>query len=131
MQVQEWKEKAVSSESKTKELEAELSMVRGDLERLRKEQNVVKGGKHIPVETQNELEKRIVVCSSKKNSNFTENSKHSDVPRSVERKAHGGFLAPKRSPLRDIGNSSLLMRQNGKAVFPLRCHLSSDVEKVH
>jgi len=136
-QVQEWKEKADSSESKTKELEAELSMVRDDLERLKKEQNVVKGTKclPIPVDTQNELEKRIVVCSSKKNGNFTENSKHSDVLRSGERKTHGGnggFLAPKRSPLRDIGNnSSLLMRQNGKAVFPLRCQISSDVEKIH
>jgi len=123
-QVQEWKEKAVSSESKTKEVEAELSMVRSDLERLRKEQNAVKGTKWLPfpMEAQNELEKRIVVCSSNKSNNVTENRKHSDVLRSGERKTHGGsggFLAPKRSPLRDIGNSSLLMRQNGKAVFPL------------
>ncbi|KAK7341235.1 hypothetical protein VNO80_24161 [Phaseolus coccineus] len=134
--VQEWKEKAVSSESKTKEVEAELSMVRGDLERLRKEQNAVKGTKWLPspVEAQNELEKRIVVCSSNKNNNVTENRKHSDVLRNGERKTHGGsggLLAPKRSPLGDIGNSSLLMRQNGKAIFPLRCHLSSDVEKIH
>ncbi|TKY67830.1 Myosin-related isoform 1 [Spatholobus suberectus] len=134
--VQEWKQKALSSESKTNELEAELSTLRGDLERLRKEQNAVKGTKcsPIPVDTQNELEKRIVVCCSKENNNVTENSKHNDILRNAERKAHaarGGFLAPKRSPLRDIGNSSLLMRQNGKAVFPLRCHLSSDVEKIY
>ncbi|KAL2988529.1 hypothetical protein AAZX31_11G091600 [Glycine max] len=127
--VQEWKEKALSSENKTNEVEAELSVLRGDLERLRKEQNAAKGTKclSIPVDTQNELEKRIVVCNSKEKN---------DVLRSGERKAHGGrrgggFLAPKRSPLRDIGNSSssLLMKQNnnGKAVFPLRCHLSSDV----
>lgn len=104
---------------------------------MKKEQNVVKGakGSPIPVDTQNELEKRIVVCSSKENNKVTENTKHKDVLRNGERKTHGaasgGSLAPKRSPLGDIGNSSLLMRQNGKAVFPLRCHLSSDVEKIH
>ena len=74
----------------------------------------------------NELEKRIVVCNSKEKNDFL---------RSGERKGHGcrrggGFLALKRSPLQDIGNSSsLLMKQNnnGKVVFPLRWHLSSDV----
>ncbi|RDX80128.1 hypothetical protein CR513_39353, partial [Mucuna pruriens] len=130
--VQEWKQKALSFESKTNEVEAELSTLRSDLEKLRKEQNAAKGTKcsPIPVDTQNELEKRVVVCCSKENNNVTENSKHNG-----ERKPHaarGGFLAPKRSPLRDIANSSsLLVRQNGKAVFPLRCHLSSDVEKTY
>ncbi|KAH1219857.1 hypothetical protein GmHk_12G033681 [Glycine max] len=110
--VQEWKEKALSSESKTNELEAELSVLRGD---LRKEQTAAKGIKcsPTPVDTQNELEKRIVVCSSKEKNKVTENSKHNDV----SRKAHGGrggdgLLVPKRSPLRDIGNSSLLITQN-------------------
>ncbi|XP_020215056.1 vimentin [Cajanus cajan] len=125
--VHEWKEKALSSESKTNELEAELSILRGDLEKLKKEQNAVKGTKcsAVPIDTHNELEKRIVVCCSKENNNITENSKkHDDVLKNGERKAHGGrggFLAPKRSPLGEIGN--------GKAVFPLRCHLSS--EKIH
>ena len=110
--MQEWKEKALSSESKTNELEAELSVLRGD---LRKEQTAAKGIKcsPTPVDTQNELEKRIVVCSSKEKNKVTENSKHNDV----SRKAHGGrggdgLLVPKRSPLRDIGNSSLLITQN-------------------
>lgn len=135
-QVQDWRQRALSSESKKNELEAKLSALRGDLERLRREQNAsVQGTKcsPIPLDTQNELEKRIVVCCSKENSSVvTEDSKQNEVLRNGERKTHaasarGGCLAPKRSPFRDIGNSSLLTRQNGKAVFPLHCHLSSNV----
>lgn len=113
-------------------------MLSGDLERLRKEQNSVQGSKcsSIPLDTQNEFEKRVVVCCSKENNSIvTENSKHNEGMRNGERKAHagrGGFQAPKRSPFQDIGNSSLLMKQNGgKAVFPLHCHLSSNVEKFY
>ncbi|KAG5059754.1 hypothetical protein JHK85_000798 [Glycine max] len=51
--VQEWKEKTLSSENKTNEVEAELSVLHDDLERLRKEQNVAKGTKclSIPMDT--------------------------------------------------------------------------------
>ncbi|KAK7404310.1 hypothetical protein VNO78_05099 [Psophocarpus tetragonolobus] len=110
-EVQEWKQKALSYESKTNEVEAELGILRGDVERLRKEQNAVKESKSsISVEKQNELEKRIVVCCSKENNN-----------NNGERKPHSGRV--KQSPLGDIGNSSsslTMMRLNGKAVFPLR-----------
>ncbi|KAK7312165.1 hypothetical protein VNO77_35826 [Canavalia gladiata] len=134
--VQEWRQRALSSEGKTNELEAKLSVVCGDLEKLRKEQNATQGTKcsPIPLDSQNELEKRIVVCCSKENNNVTENSKHNEALRNGERKVHAtrvGILAPKRSPFRDIGNSSSLMRQNGKAVFPLHCHISADVEKIY
>ncbi|OIW05588.1 hypothetical protein TanjilG_23374 [Lupinus angustifolius] len=137
--VQEWRQRAVSSESKAKELEAKLSMLSGELESLRKEKNAVQGTtmSPIPPDTQNELEKRIVVCCSKENSKVTENSNRNEVLRNAERRpAHAArgvrFLAPKRSPFQDIGNnSSLSMRQNGKTVFPLYCYLSSDVEKTH
>lgn len=134
-QVQEWRQRALSSESKTNELEAKISVLSGDLERLRKEQNALRATKcsPIPLDTQNELEKRVVVCSSKENSHVMENSKHKEVLGNGERKGHatiGGVLATKRSPFRDIGNSSLLMKQNGKAVFPLHSHLSSNVEKI-
>ncbi|CAK8576944.1 unnamed protein product [Lathyrus sativus] len=139
--VQEWKQKAVSSESKKNELEEKLSMLCGDLERFRNEQNAVKETKcsSTPLDTQNEFEKRIVVCSTKENSsNVGENRKHREVTMNGERKTHavsarGGLLAPKRSPFRDIGNnSSLLTRpQNGKAVFPLHCHLSSNTAKTN
>ncbi|KAK7258132.1 hypothetical protein RIF29_32607 [Crotalaria pallida] len=135
--VQEWRQRAVSSESKTNELEAKISMLNVELESLRKEKNAVEGTKCSPIpplDSQNELEKRIVVCSSKENSYITENCKHTEVLGTRERKAHaarGGFQAAKRSPFQDIGNSSLTMTQYGKAVFPLHCHLSSNVEKTH
>jgi small subunit ribosomal protein S2e len=139
-QVQEWKQRALSSESKKDELEAKLSVVYGDLEKLRNEQNAVKGTKCLSnaLDMQNEFEKHIVVFSSKENSsNVTENRKRSEVLRNGERKTHatsvrGGSLVPKRPPFRDIGNnSSLSMRENGKAVFPLHCHLSSNAEKTY
>ncbi|CAL5212701.1 unnamed protein product [Lathyrus oleraceus] len=139
--VQEWKQRALSSESKKNELEEKLSMLYGDLERFRSEQNAVKETKcsSTPLDTQNEFEKRIVVCSTKENSSsVAENRKHREVLRNGERKTHaasarGGLLAPKRSPFRDIGNNSSLLtkHQNGKAVFPLHCHLSSNTEKTY
>lgn len=150
-QVQEWKQRALSSESKKNELEEKLSMLSGDLERFRIEQNAVKETKcsSVLLDTQNEFEKRIVVCSTKESSStvaenrkhsstVTENRKHIEVLRNGERKPHavsarGGLLAPKRSPFRDIGNNSSLLtrQQNGKAVFPLHCHLSSNAEKTY
>ncbi|KAK7264037.1 hypothetical protein RJT34_31639 [Clitoria ternatea] len=126
--VQEWRHKALSYESKTNEIEAKLCVFRGDLERLRKEQNDAEGSKCSAI-PHNELEKRIVVCCSKENNNCKENSKHNnDVLRKVERKSHVGRGGGLRSPFGDIGNS-LLMKQNGKAVFPLHCHLSSNGDK--
>ncbi|CAL0329369.1 unnamed protein product [Lupinus luteus] len=130
--LQEWRQKAVASESKTNELEEKISMLNGELESLRKEKNAVHGTKCSaipPLDTHNELEKRIVVCSSK------ENSKHNEVLRNGESRSHaadrGGFQATKRSPFQDIGNnSSFSMRQNGNLVFPSHCHLSSNVEKT-
>ncbi|KAL5054899.1 hypothetical protein RYX36_035581, partial [Vicia faba] len=139
--VQEWKQRALSSESKKNELEEKLSMLCGDLERFRSEQNAVKETKRssVPLDTQNEFEKRIVVCSTKENiSNVAENRKHSEILRNGERKTHttsarGGLVVPKRSPFRDIGNNSSLLtrQQNAKAVFPLHCHLSSNAEKTY
>ncbi|CAJ2679788.1 unnamed protein product [Trifolium pratense] len=111
---QEWKQRALSSESKKDELEAKLSIVYGDLEKLRNEQNAVKGTKcsSNALDTQNEFEKHIVVFSSKENSsNVADNRKCSEVLRNGERKTHaanarGGFLVPKRPPFRDIRNNS-------------------------
>ncbi|OIV99626.1 hypothetical protein TanjilG_17436 [Lupinus angustifolius] len=130
--VQEWRQRAVASESKTNELEEKISLLNGELESLRKEKNAVHGTKCSPtppLDTQNVSEKRVVVCNSK------ENRKHNEVLRNGESRSHaaarGGFQATKRSPLQDIGNnSSLSMRQNGKVVSPLHCHLSSNVEKT-
>ncbi|KAI4306721.1 hypothetical protein L6164_029975 [Bauhinia variegata] len=127
--VQEWRERALSSEDKTNKLQAELSMLRGDLEMSRKEQNL-DSQRNIcspnSSDMQNELEKRVLVCCMKEN-NHTIDNKQNEKLKDGERIVHptvGSIMASKRSPFRDIGNTSLLIRQNGKAVFPLHCHLS-------
>lgn len=132
--VQEWKQKASSSESKANELQAQMTVLRGELEWTRKEQNSVvtrtKGSPGISQDAQNEMEKRVLVCRLKEN-HLTDDNASKEVLREGRRKVHassGGFLAPKRSPFRDIGNSSLLMRQNSKAIFPLHSPLPSSTE---
>ncbi|KAF7831879.1 myosin-10 isoform X3 [Senna tora] len=117
--VQEWKQRALSSETKTNELEAKLSVLRLDLETLRKDHNTdVQPAKYSPVssETQTELEKRILVCYSKENNSHTNANNHKKNEVSIregERTygTRGAFFAPKRRPFRDVKNSSsLLMR---------------------
>ncbi|XP_075634749.1 uncharacterized protein LOC142607207 isoform X2 [Castanea sativa] len=132
--VQEWRQKAQSSESKANELQAQMSVLHGELERMRKEQNSVvtrtKSSPGITQDAQNEMEKRVLVCRLKENP-LTNDNAGKGVLRDRRRKVHTssrGFMAPKRSPFRDIGNSSLLMRQNSKAIFPLHSPLASSTE---
>ncbi|XP_030951823.1 uncharacterized protein LOC115975244 isoform X2 [Quercus lobata] len=132
--VQEWRQKAQSSESKANELQAQMSVLHGELERMRKEQNTVvtrtKNSPGITQDAQNEMEKRVLVCRLKEN-HLADDNAGKEVSRDRRRKVHtssGGFMAPKRSPFRDIGNSSLLMRQNSKAIFPLHSPLASSTE---
>ncbi len=132
--MQEWKQKASSSESKANELQAQMTVLRGELEWTRKEQNSVvtrtKGSPGISQDAQNEMEKRVLVCRLKEN-HLTDDNASKEVLREGRRKVHAsssGFLAPKRSPFQDIGNSSLLMRQNSKAIFPLHSPLPSSTE---
>lgn len=115
--VQEWRQRAISSESKANELEAKFSMLRLELEMLKKEQNADVQRPKSPVtlsDTQNELEKRIVVCCTKENSHAIDNCKRNEVSRDTERRAHGNrsvFRASQRSPLAEMRkNSSLFMR---------------------
>ncbi|MED6179932.1 hypothetical protein PIB30_005390 [Stylosanthes scabra] len=127
--VQEWKERALSSENKTKELEARISMVCGDVER-----------------SNNELmEKRVVmVCSSKENSNNSNKHKKEVSENGESKKAQhaaaatiGGVLATKRTPFRDIGNSSsLLVNRNATPYSNFHSrnhshsHIASNAEKI-
>ncbi|KAI4344968.1 hypothetical protein L6164_012140 [Bauhinia variegata] len=102
--VQEWRERALASESKTNKLQAELSMLRGDLESLRKEQ---KAASPMSSDAQKELEKRVLVCCKKENS---ENENLKDGERRVHmHPTVGAIMASKRSPFRDIGNASSLI----------------------
>ncbi|XP_057453212.1 F-box/kelch-repeat protein At3g06240-like [Lotus japonicus] len=74
----EWRQRILSFESEKDELESKLSILSGDLESLIMEQSAVQGSKcsSIPLDTQNELGKRIVACCSEENCQVTENSKH-------------------------------------------------------
>ncbi|KAG2674871.1 hypothetical protein I3760_13G157800 [Carya illinoinensis] len=115
--VQEWRQKALSSESKASELQVQMSELRQELEWMRKQQNSVIRAPKIAQNAQNETEKRVLVCRLKEN-HYTSNNSSREVSRD-RRKAptsSSGFVAPKRLPFQDIGNSSLLMRQNSKAI---------------
>ncbi|KAK2641157.1 hypothetical protein Ddye_022920 [Dipteronia dyeriana] len=139
--VQEWRRKTVSSETKVNELQAQVTVLQKEIERLRKEQYTgasrAKISSPLAREPQNEMEKRVLICRLKENHCHANDSgtKQKEVLREGRRKTHtcstsssSSLVAPKQSPLGDIGNLSLLGRQNSKAVFPLHCPLHSKRE---
>jgi hypothetical protein len=107
-------------------------VLRGELECMKKEQNsVIMRAPGITQDAQNEMEKRVLVCRLKEN-HCTRDNVSKEVLSDRRRKAHTSTsTAPKRSPFRDIGNSSLLMRQNSKAIFPLHCPLPSNAAETY
>lgn len=140
--MQEWRQKAAASESRANELESKISMMFGELKRLKeeekKEETKSKGAPSLtpPWEAQNEMEKRVLVCRLKENHQTNENSSSSNSKHrftsDVNKKGNtnsNGLVASKRSPFRDIGNSSVLERQQSKAAFPLHCPLPPKTSK--
>jgi hypothetical protein len=130
--VQEWRQKAVSSESKARGLQEQVSILQAELNRLRKGENTIVKKENCspnPRDPQNEMEKRVLICHLKENHCTKEySSKQREVLLEGRKKpdlcTNRTPIAPhalKRSPFRDIGNSSLLSRQHSKAVFPLHC----------
>lgn len=126
--VQEWRQKALSSEIKTNELQAELSVLHGEYERLRKDPNSMGSAKSSSLmsgETQSEKEKRVLICRLKENHCAKNNGykKKESIDEIGGRKAQActsGLVAPsKRSPLKDIENVSTTIMQNSNALFPL------------
>ncbi|GLT74849.1 hypothetical protein SLA2020_466170 [Shorea laevis] len=116
--VKEWKQKAVSSEAKVNELQEQVSMLHGEIERLRKGKEweairarnlsiLVRG-------VQNNAEKQVLVCHLKENC-------HSkiDIRRRAQTCSGTGLTLPKCSPLREIGNMSPLMRHQSEAIIAL------------
>lgn len=131
--MEEWKQKAASSESRANELEAKVSVLNGELERLR-EEGATKGTGTPCWDAQNEMEKRVLVCRLKEKENHhhrhhgsNENNSKEKVTSDGNRKVadimsnNGLGIAQKRTPFRDIGNSSLLLgrKQHSKTIFPL------------
>ncbi|KAF8009220.1 hypothetical protein BT93_J0264 [Corymbia citriodora subsp. variegata] len=111
--VQEWREKALSSEAEANELRAQASALQEEIQRSRKERD---RARHL---LPNETEKRVLICRLKENLQDRHNeSKQNDASVDRRRKVHTSTsrlaVAPKRSPFRDIGNSSPMSRQSSK-----------------
>ncbi|KAK4780096.1 hypothetical protein SAY87_016202 [Trapa incisa] len=122
--VQEWRQRAVSWEAKATELQLKVSMLRDEVHRLNKALGTTEsmGARHLQpqvLSSQEEAEKRVLICSLKENDHL--GSADACVDR--RKKLHSCIGSRiRRSPLRDIGNS---IRQNhGKAVFSLGYHMS-------
>ncbi|KAE8678854.1 Myosin-related isoform 2 [Hibiscus syriacus] len=119
----EWKRKAISSEAKANELQAQISVLHEEIERLQIERDRKTArarNTSINQEVQNETEKRVLVCRLKEN-----HCADDDGCKAQSCTAAG--LLPRRSPLREIGNMSALMKQHGEGIMPLFC-LSRDPE---
>lgn len=97
-QVEGWRRKALSSEAKLKNIQAEVCGLQEEIKRLRKEGNKLEPEKNkLPTES----EKRVLICRLKENrhSNNGDWSKHSEG-----RKAKPSCS---RQPLREIKNGSV------------------------
>lgn len=134
--MQEWRQKALSSDSKANMLETQVCNLHREIERYRKEgkkEQVMRGrASQLALrETKNEMEKHVMVCHLKENHQTNENTttKQEDYPNNQSRKAKcrtSNLGGPKRSPFRDIENT---FRQHGNAISPLHCRLPYKTDK--
>ncbi|XP_042512933.1 intracellular protein transport protein USO1-like isoform X2 [Macadamia integrifolia] len=129
----EWKQKALSTENVVTELQKQISELRVEVESLRteqkhKDQARTSGLPPLPRDSQKEeKEKRVLICRLKENHhigscNVGKQNEGLDDGKRRARRCSGGLVAAaaKRSPLRDVGNSSSpLNKQSSRAVFPL------------
>ncbi|XP_065861556.1 uncharacterized protein [Euphorbia lathyris] len=126
--LKEWRRKALASEAKANELQAQVSVLEAQTERNRTKN--VAPASH---DSSNEMEKRVLVCRLKENRHRKEEGCAQKEASGDRRKktnacSSGYNGSSKRSPFREIGNSSQLLRQNSnnsksRAVFPLHCPL--------
>ncbi|XWS71169.1 hypothetical protein CRYUN_Cryun03dG0116100 [Craigia yunnanensis] len=126
--VKEWRQKALSSEAKANELQAQISVLHDEIKRLMKERErkIVRARNISPInqEAQNETEKQVLMCRLKENrcandDGFNQKELLRDEGRKTQTCTAG--LLPRRSPLREIGNMSALMKQHGEGILPLFC----------
>ncbi|XP_012461220.2 uncharacterized protein LOC105781217 [Gossypium raimondii] len=113
--VKEWRQKAHSSEAKASELQARMFVLHEEIERLRneRERKTVRGRNTSPAnqEARNETE---LMCDLKEN-----RCANDDGCKAQPCTVTG--LLPRRSPLRELGNMSALMKQHGEGILPLFC----------
>ncbi|KAM0045942.1 hypothetical protein Hdeb2414_s0009g00309911 [Helianthus debilis subsp. tardiflorus] len=155
--VEEWREKAITYETKANELQTEVNLVKGELEKLKKDQvkevastpkkTIVSLSKQIERETKNgsscRMNKQEKVEQSKKDSHPLSlgkqlaREKRILISRLKENRPNGNEISSEgrrkgvRSPFKDIGNSSSSagsIRQGSNAIFPLHCPEPARVE---
>ena len=126
--MKEWRQKALSFEAKANELHAQISVLHDEIERLRKERDrkIVRARNISPInqEAHKETEKRVLVCRLKENHCVNaDGCNQKELLRDERRKTqtYTAGLLPRRSPLREIGNMSALMKQHGEGILPLFC----------
>ncbi|GMJ07085.1 hypothetical protein like AT1G51405 [Hibiscus trionum] len=124
--VKEWRQKGLASEAKANELQAQIYVLRQEVERLMQERDgkIVRARIASPMnqEAQNETEKRVLVCRLKE-----DDPSPKELLRDGRRKPQTcstGLLPIRRSPLREIGNMSTLKKQqqqqqHGEGTLPL------------
>lgn len=111
--MQEWRQRALSSEAEANELREQASELQEEIQRSRKERDKAR---HLP---QNETEKRVLICRLKENRHdhlheCKQNEALGDRRRKVHTSTSRLAAAPKLYPFRDIGNSSPMSRQSSK-----------------
>ncbi|KAL5567114.1 hypothetical protein UlMin_030278 [Ulmus minor] len=127
--VQEWRQKATSSESKANQLEAQMYLLRRELERLQREEKInaarAKAVHLASCEGENEMEKRVLVCRLKENHHSSESNPGKpkevsklDGNRRKTSTRSSGLVEAGRSPLQDISNSSGTIRQKSAQCLP-------------
>ncbi|TYH93512.1 hypothetical protein ES332_A13G259200v1 [Gossypium tomentosum] len=116
--VKEWRQKVHSSELQASELQARMFVLHEEIETLwnETERKTVRGRNTSPANqgARNETEKRILMCDLKEN-----HCANDDGCKAQPCTATG--LLPRRSPLRELGNMSALMKQHGEGILPLFC----------
>ncbi|KAK8319599.1 hypothetical protein V6Z11_A13G252700 [Gossypium hirsutum] len=116
--VKEWRQKVHSSELQASELQARMFVLQEEIETLwnETERKTVRGRNTSPANqgARNETEKRILMCDLKEN-----HCANDDGCKAQPCTATG--LLPRRSPLRELGNMSALMKQHGEGILPLFC----------
>ncbi|KAL4295949.1 hypothetical protein GQ457_12G026190 [Hibiscus cannabinus] len=120
--VKEWRQKGLSSEAKANELQAQIYVLRQEVERLMQERDrktvAARIASPINQEAKNETEKRVLVCRLKE-----DDPSPKELLRDGRRKPQTcttGLVPTRRSPLREIGNmSSLKKQQHGEGILPL------------
>ncbi|XAR60364.1 hypothetical protein NMG60_11033709 [Bertholletia excelsa] len=136
--VKEWRRKALAFENKAKELQSETSSLKVELEKVKREQNEelmkTKEVAQISLGAHIAKEKLALIHRLKENRhhNCEKGSKQDNTCADGRRKAHTSsneLKALKRSPLKNIENSSPKLRQSSKAVFPLHFPEPSNAQK--